>query len=105
MLFFRILNLKYHYSNVERIDKIRSPILIIHGDEDIKINVSHSLRLFNCATSLNISVDDTNDKFTGVLQGAYPIEFHIIRGSGHNEVYSSRQFLSILPAFITSIEL
>lgn len=35
---------------------------------------------------------------------AYPVERHIVKGAGHNEVYASREWLALLPDFVRRAE-
>lgn len=135
--FCRVANLNYKYPNIDRIEHLSAPLMMMHGDSDIKINASHSHRLFLKATNSPDTTGGTlNDINTamhfygvnikralpqpqaasaaGLANGAsqhitftcsYPVERHEIRNVGHNEVYSSREWLTLLPSFVSRAEL
>ena len=107
--------------------------MFIHGDNDIKINESHSRKLFLKATSalsledetsrnqFGVNAKNSTHHFSGDSSAAagvpgtndysaektckYPVERHVVHGVGHNEVYASREWLGLLPAFIRRAEL
>lgn len=133
----RVSNLHYKYPNIDRIEHLSAPLMMMHGDKDIKINATHSHRLFLKATNSPDTTDGTLNSintamhFYGVnikralpqppsasvtgfankasqnitLTCSYTVERHEIRNVGHNEVYSSREWLTLLPSFVSRAEL
>lgn len=116
-------NLQYKYSNIDRVQHLSVPVMLLHGDQDIKIHVSHSRRLFLQATSTTALNETAAHHFgfnsktaifrpdeeatlgqNGTLICSYPVEWHVIRNVGHNEVYASREWLALLPSFVKRAE-
>jgi len=59
--------LKTRYDVVEKIRKLRSPLLVLHGDRDEVVPFSHGQRVFDAAPQ--------------------PNWFYAIAGAGHNDTY------------------
>jgi len=59
--------LKTRYDVVEKIRKLRSPLLVLHGDRDEVVPFSHGQRVFDAAPQ--------------------PKWFYAIAGAGHNDTY------------------
>ena len=73
---------KVPYDNLGKIDKVRVPVLIIHGSDDEIIPVAMGRRLFAAANS--------------------PKDIYIIPGAHHNDTYvvGGRTYFGRLKAFI-----
>lgn len=124
--------MQFKYSNIERIKLVNAPVLLLHGDEDIKIHKSHSRELFLRATNTtelpatatpgdyfgvnvkNVTLKQSN---WGALFGGstrsggnssvtceFPVEWHVVPQAGHNEVYATRQWTALLPSFVRRSE-
>ena len=93
--------------------------MMIHAVSDIKIHASHSRALYLRATNTTALVNESDVShygqnthivpFGGERGGAarecsYPVEFHTVAGAGHNEVYATREWLSLVPAFAQRAE-
>jgi hypothetical protein len=59
--------LRTKYDNLDKIKKVRAPILVLHGDRDEVVPFDQGKRVFAAALE--------------------PKEFYTIRGSGHNDTY------------------
>ena len=59
--------LQTRYDNLEKIVKIKVPLLVLHGDRDEVIPYEHGKRVFAAATG--------------------PKDFYAIHGAGHNDTY------------------
>ncbi len=117
-------NLQYKYANIDRIQQLSTPVMLLHAAQDIKIHVSHSRSLFLKATAATVLLNESaqhhyglNSKSTlirpaegvkpgrnGTVTCAYPVEWHLLRDVGHNEVYASRDWLTLLPSFVNTAE-
>jgi uncharacterized protein len=77
---------KVPYDNLGKIDKVKVPVLIIHGEQDEIIPVAMGRRLFAAANP--------------------PKDLYIIPGAHHNDVYGvgGRAYFERLKAFIFSRE-
>ncbi|CAH2294118.1 alpha beta hydrolase domain-containing 17B isoform X2 [Pelobates cultripes] len=69
------------FPNIDKISKITSPVLIIHGTEDEVIDFSHGLALFERCQR--------------------PVEPLWVEGAGHNDVELYGQYLERLKQFVT----
>ncbi|NWX95881.1 AB17B protein, partial [Nothoprocta ornata] len=69
------------FPNIDKISKITSPVLIIHGTEDEIIDFSHGLALFERCQR--------------------PVEPLWVEGAGHNDVELYGQYLERLKQFVT----
>ena len=116
-LFDRISSLQFKYPNIDRIRRLHAPLLLMHGDVDNKIHMSHSLRLFDKATDMesvtatpapsNQTSTHVQYKYKGVIAHnycKYPVEWHAIPQAGHKEVYASRIWLTLIPSFVNTSE-
>jgi hypothetical protein len=113
-----VTNLQFIYPNIDRIKHLSAPLLMLHGDNDIKINASHSRLLYLKATSTAALADEASVTQIGVnhknvtfvatpgtsVDCAYPVEREVVHGAGHNEVYATRAWLALLPAFLRTAE-
>ncbi len=77
------LFLKDKYTNNLWLEDFRGELLILHGEKDQVIPVSQSRKLFN-----EITLDD---EFK---------EYVLIKEKGHNDIWSSNKFLSVLSEFL-----
>ena len=68
-------------SSIEKVSKIPSPVLIIHGTEDEVIDFSHGLALFERCPKA--------------------VEPLWVEGAGHNDIELYAQYLERLKQFIT----
>ncbi len=59
--------LKDRYENIEKIKSVRSPILIVHGDQDVVVPLENGQALYDAAPK--------------------PKSFIVIQDAGHNNVY------------------
>ena len=55
------------FDNRAKIDRVRAPLLILHGDRDEIVPLAHGMELFERASA--------------------PKRFHLIAGAGHNDTY------------------
>uniref|UniRef100_A0A8C3JN43 Peptidase S9 prolyl oligopeptidase catalytic domain-containing protein n=3 Tax=Scolopacidae TaxID=8917 RepID=A0A8C3JN43_9CHAR len=69
------------FPNIDKISKITSPVLIIHGTEDEVIDFSHGLTLFEHCQR--------------------PVEPLWVEGAGHNDVELYGQYLERLKQFVS----
>ncbi|KAJ1440495.1 Alpha/Beta hydrolase protein [Ochromonadaceae sp. CCMP2298] len=103
-------NMQIMYPTIERVASVGAPLLIFHGDRDIKIDMEHSRRLFQVATNTSIVSNGTVRSHAGVLTPAgidtkgHVVELHIIQNAGHCDCYASRQWLHALPSFVQRAE-
>jgi fermentation-respiration switch protein FrsA (DUF1100 family) len=58
-----------HFDNLSKIDKVRCPVLVIHGTEDRTIPISHGEKLYDAVPTAKRSL--------------------WVKGAGHNDVYST----------------
>lgn len=122
--------MQFKYSNIERIKLINAPVLLMHGENDIKIHQTHSRALFLRAinaTELPAATTPgdyygTNTKEVTVKQSLlgslfsggstgnstiscdFPVEWHVVPQAGHNEVYATRKWVVMLPTFVQRSE-
>lgn len=77
--------LKADYDNLSKIEKIQSPILIIHGDRDAVTPKEMSMELYEKAS--------------------HPKKHYIVRGAGHNDVYlvGAQNYLRAWDEFLREI--
>ena len=59
--------LRTQYNNLDKVRRIKSPLLVLHGDQDEIIPFSHGQKVFEAAPE--------------------PKKFHAIVGAGHNDTY------------------
>lgn len=82
--FFKISKLPFSFpfspSSIEKVSKITSPVLIIHGTEDEVIDFSHGLALFERCPKA--------------------VEPLWVEGAGHNDIELYSQYLERLRHFI-----
>ena len=75
------------FPNIDRIKRVKAPVLVIHGLEDEEVGVHHGMRLYN----------------------ATPDEFKVdpwwVRGAGHNDVcaVAGQRFFLVLKGFVDSL--
>lgn len=76
---------KTRYDSINKIKKIRCPILIIHGDSDEIVPFGHGKRLYDAAIG--------------------PKEFYTIKGGHHNDTYiiGGEPYLSTINRFIKGL--
>jgi len=72
------------FPSIDKISKITSPVLVIHGTEDEVIDFSHGLQIYQKCTK--------------------PVEPLWVDGAGHNDIELYNQYLDRLKKFV-SIEL
>jgi len=87
--------LHYKYPSIERIGSIDTNLLLLHGENDWKIPVTHSRQLYKTATSSQYS--NRNKQKNHILLKEVP-------DAAHNDVYKSIEWLKVLPQFIHLIE-
>lgn len=68
------------FKNIEKVPKIKSPVLVIHGTEDEVVDFSHGLAIHN--------------------RCAKPVEPLWVEGAGHNDIELYEQYLDRLKDFI-----
>lgn len=82
-LFFPSLLLRFSFDNVNKINRVKSPVIFLHGSDDTLIPASHSRRLFTRFVG--------RKKLIIVPQGA------------HNDLHAFREYedflLDVLPTF------
>ena len=109
---------------------INAPVLLMHGENDIKIHQTHSRALFlrainatelPAATSpgdyhgsntkeVTVKKSLLDSLFTGGSAGNatiscdFPVEWHVVPQAGHNEVYATRKWVVMLPTFVQRSE-
>ena len=73
------------YDSLERISRIKAPVLILHGDADQTIPVAEGQRLFDAATG--------------------PKQFRLLSGAGHNDTYvtGGRVYWDAMEDFLQSV--
>ena len=75
---------KGHYDSLSRIQQVRSPLLVMHGDLDDTVPISQGENLFNAANS--------------------PKQFHLLIGAGHNDTYIAGQgYWEALDQFLSTL--
>lgn len=74
--------LKYPLRTDEVIGRVKSPIVILHGDQDQRIALAHSERLAALAHA--------------------PLELVVVHGAGHNDIHRFPAYLDALAARLTS---
>jgi fermentation-respiration switch protein FrsA (DUF1100 family) len=72
--------IRYRFDNLKRINKIKAPLLVIHGEADSTIPYSHGKKLF--------------DTFNGQKK------MISIPGAGHNDLDTFAEFRSAIAAFL-----
>lgn len=81
--FFPSLFLKYRFNNLGKINRVKCPVIFLHGSADSLIPPKHSARLF--------------DEFTGKKK------MIVVEGGAHNDLHAFRQYEAFLgddlPAF------
>lgn len=70
--------LRYPFRNDQNIERVSSPVLFVHGDQDMLIPLTHSRELLKSANP--------------------PAELLIIEGAGHNDIHSYSRYLDGLAA-------
>ncbi|KAJ4942344.1 hypothetical protein JOQ06_012210 [Pogonophryne albipinna] len=68
------------FPNIDKISKVTSPVLVIHGTEDEVIDFSHGLALYE--------------------RCQHPVEPLWVEGAGHNDVELYGQYLERLKQFV-----
>lgn len=127
---YRVSSLQFKYSNIERIKLINAPVLLMHGENDIKIHQTHSRALFlrainatelpaatspgdyHGSNSKEVTVKKSllGSLFSGGSAGNatiscdFPVELHVVPQAGHNEVYATRKWVVMLPTFVQRSE-
>lgn len=80
---FPSLLLKYRFDNFAKINRVRCPVVFLHGSADTLIPPSHSARLF--------------EKFSGKKK------MIVVEGGSHNDLHAFRQYAEfmkdVLPTF------
>ncbi len=73
------------YDSLERISRVKAPVLILHGDADQTIPVAEGKRLFDAATG--------------------PKQFRLLPGAGHNDTYvaGGRVYWDAMEDFLQSV--
>ena len=72
----------FGFSSIDKVPKITSPVLVIHGTEDEVIDFSHGLAIFErCPRT---------------------VEPLWVEGAGHNDVELYTQYLERLRQFVTT---
>ena len=56
------------FPNIDRIRRVRAPVMVIHGDNDEQVDFSHGVSIQNA------------------VQDAYKTEPYWVRGGGHNDI-------------------
>jgi pimeloyl-ACP methyl ester carboxylesterase len=81
-LLSRIVPLKTHYDSTAKMDKIKSPLLILHGDRDAIVPQEQGKKLFDLAKG--------------------PKQFYTIRNAGHNDILErvNEEYHQTVRAFI-----
>lgn len=76
---------KTRYDSISKINKIRCPILVVHGDSDEIVPFGHGKRLYDTAIG--------------------PKEFYTIKGAHHNDTYiiGGEPYLSAISRFIRNL--
>ena len=87
--------LHYKYPTIERIGKIETNLLLLHGVNDWKIPVDHSRQLYKTAKQSQFSLKNKQKNIIRIKE---------INGAEHNDVYKSADWLQEIPQFITSVE-
>jgi hypothetical protein len=77
--------LRTKYDSLEKIDKVKAPLLVLHGDRDEIVPLQAGRSLFEAARE--------------------PKQFHAIRGAGHNDTYlvGGAEYLQVLRRFLDSL--
>ncbi len=77
--------LRTRYDTLSKIDKVRAPILIVHGDRDEIVPIWHGRRLFEAAPE--------------------PKEFYTVKGAHHNDLYlvGGKAYVEALGGFLRRV--
>lgn len=119
----------FKYSNMDRIRLINAPVMLLHGEADFKIRKFHSESLFLRAINATKLPPATNAPLGGhsgvnakqvtvhtrkstalssiknsTIDCAFPVELHVVPEAGHNEVYATKEWVVLLPAFVRQSE-
>ena len=77
--------LRTKYDSLAKIDKVKAPLLVLHGDRDEIVPLQAGRSLVEAARE--------------------PKQFHVIRGAGHNDTYlvGGEEYLRVLRRFVDSL--
>lgn len=94
------------FPSIDKVSKITSPVLVIHGTEDEVIDFSHGLSIYEKCSKPVEPLWFVNPKFLLLLRKVLMNVSYSFRveGAGHNDIELYNQYLDRLKKFV-SIEL
>ena len=84
--------------SIDKVPRVTSPVLVIHGTEDEVIDFSHGLAIYErCPRAVEplwVEVSEAGSRSGAVTDGL------LLQGAGHNDVELYNQYLERLKTFV-----